>query len=136
MNVEMLHTEACPHAAEYLPRLRRIVVAAGVRDPVRVRLIADADEAQRERFLGSPTVRVEGRDVEPDAEQRSDFGLSCRLYVGTDGLHGAPLDEWVLNSLRGLSWVAARSPRPTWRRATGMTQRLGDRRCSLLLAGA
>jgi hypothetical protein len=136
MNVEVLHTAACPHAAEYLPRLRQLVVAAGVRDPVRVRLIADADEAQRERFLGSPTLRVEGRDVEPDAERRSDFGLSCRLYVGPDELHGAPRDEWVLNSLRTPVSGSAPSPHPTWRRATGMTQRLGDRRCSLLLAGA
>jgi hypothetical protein len=71
MNVEMLHTEACPHAAEHLPRLRRIVAAAGVRGPVRARFIADADDAQRERFLGSPTVRVDGRDVEPDADQRA-----------------------------------------------------------------
>jgi hypothetical protein len=99
----MLHTEACPHAAEYLPRLRQIVATAGVSEPVRVRVIADADEAQRERFLGSPTVRVNGRDVEPNADRRSDFGLSCRLYAGTNGMRGVPIDEWVLNSLRGLS---------------------------------
>lgn len=95
MTVEMLHTQGCPNAAAYLPRLRQLVADAGVSDPVRVRVIVDPDQAQRERFLGSPTVRVNGRDVDPGAQQRRDYGLSCRLYVRPDGLHGTPPDEWI-----------------------------------------
>jgi hypothetical protein len=64
-----------------------------------LRRIPDEAAAQRERFLGSPTVRVDGRDVEPGAEQRDDFGLKCRLYRLPTGLRGAPLDEWVLDAL-------------------------------------
>jgi hypothetical protein len=96
----MLHTEGCPHAAEYLPRLRRLVVEAGVPSAVRVRTIVDPAEAQRERFLGSPTIRVDGRDVDPGADARRDYGLSCRLYVGPGGISGTPPDEWVLALLR------------------------------------
>lgn len=101
MIVEMLHTDGCPHAEEYLPRLRRLVAESGVTDPVRVRMIADGEDAHREQFLGSPTVRVDGRDVEPGAEARRDYGLSCRLYVGPSGVSGMPSDEWVLALLRG-----------------------------------
>ncbi len=100
MTVEMLHTEGCPNAAAYLPRLRQLVAAAGVSEPVRVRLVTDPDEAQSERFLGSPTVRINDRDVDPTADQRRDYGLSCRLYAGPDGLRGTPADEWVLTMLR------------------------------------
>jgi hypothetical protein len=100
ITVEMLHTEACPSAAEYLSRLRQLVADAGVPEPVRIRMIDDAEQAQRERFLGSPTVRVNGRDVDPCADQRKDYGLSCRLYAGPDGLRGTPPDEWVLTMLR------------------------------------
>lgn len=96
----MLHTEACPNAAAYLPRLRQLVADAGVSEPVRVRVISDPDEAQCERFLGSPSVRINGRDVDPTADQRQDYGLSCRLYAALDGLRGAPPDEWVLTLLR------------------------------------
>jgi hypothetical protein len=99
MTIEMLHTEACPNAAEYLPRLQQLVADAGVTESVRVRLISDPAEARRERFLGSPTVRIDGRDVDPSAEQRQDYGLSCRLYTGPDGLRGTPPDEWVLRLL-------------------------------------
>lgn len=64
-----------------------------------LRRVPHEDAAQRERFLGSPTVRVDSRDVEPGAEERDDFGLKCRLYRVPSGLRGAPLDEWVLDAL-------------------------------------
>jgi hypothetical protein len=72
----------------------------GVSEPVRVWVLSNPDEAQRERFLGSPTVRVNGRDVDPTAHTRRDYGLSCRLYASPDGLRGTPADEWVLTMLR------------------------------------
>jgi hypothetical protein len=100
MLIEMLRTEDCPNAGPYLPRLRRLVADAGVTEPVRVRIIDDPEQAQRERFLGSPTVRVDGRDIDPGADHRQDYGLSCRLYGGPDGLRGTPPDEWVLGPLR------------------------------------
>jgi hypothetical protein len=48
----------------------------------------------------SPTIRVDGRDVDPDADRRRDYGLSCRLYAGPAGVSGAPPDEWVRALLR------------------------------------
>lgn len=100
VTVELLYTPDCPNAAAYLPRLRELVAATGITEPVRVRLVADPDEARRERFLGSPTVRVDGRDVDPSADGRRDYGLSCRLYAVDGGLRGTPPDEWVLSLLR------------------------------------
>lgn len=100
MTIELLHTEECPNAATYLPRLRQLVADAGVTEPVQLRLIADPTQAQREEFLGSPTVRIDGRDVDPGADERRDYGLSCRLYAGPSGLSGAPPDSWVLEMLR------------------------------------
>ena len=61
--------------------------------------VEDADAAEAERFLGSPTIRVDGEDVEPSASERTDYGLECRLYETPDGLRGVPADEWVLRAL-------------------------------------
>ncbi len=47
-----------------------------------------------------PAVRIDGRDVDPGADERRDYGLSCRLYAGPSGLSGAPPDSWVLEMLR------------------------------------
>ena len=57
--------------------------------------------AREERFLGSPTLRVDGVDVEPGARDRRDYGLKCRLYRTADGLLDAPPDEWVRDALCG-----------------------------------
>jgi hypothetical protein len=97
--VELLYFDGCPHYEALLQRLRELLLGVGAGDRLQLRRISDEPAALRERFLGSPTVRVNGHDVEPGASDRSDFGLICRLYSTADGLRPAPLDEWVLDAL-------------------------------------
>ena len=97
MRVEILYFDGCPSHEALLPHLRDLVGPEGVE--VEVRQVADANAAERERFLGSPTVRVDGEDVEPGASERTDFAMTCRLYATPHGLRGVPPDEWVLAAL-------------------------------------
>jgi hypothetical protein len=97
--VELLYFDDCPNYEALLPHLWQLLRAVGTDDEVQLRRIADEEAAQRERFMGSPTVRIDGRDVEPGASDRRDFGIKCRLYTTGDGLSGTPLDEWILNAL-------------------------------------
>lgn len=60
-----------------------------------LRRVESAEAADRERFLGSPTVRVDGVDVEPGAEERTDFGLKCRIYRTPEGMSGMPSPAWI-----------------------------------------
>ena len=62
--------------------------------------VANSDAAERERFLGSPSIRVDGRDIEPGAEVRADYALSCRLYRTEDGASGQPDERWLREALR------------------------------------
>ena len=61
--------------------------------------VRDPDAATQLRFLGSPTVRVGGRDVEPGADARNDFVFSCRVYRGERGLSGQPAEDWIRSAL-------------------------------------
>ena len=61
--------------------------------------VPDQEAAERLRFLGSPTVRIGGRDVEPGAEGRTDFGLSCRLFRTERGVAGQPDACWIQDAL-------------------------------------
>jgi len=61
--------------------------------------VPDADAATELRFLGSPTVRVNGRDVEPGADERGDFVFSCRVYRGERGFSKQPDAGWVRQAL-------------------------------------
>lgn len=99
MKVEVLYFDGCVNHEALLGHLADLLEQAGINTPIRLVEVPDDEIAQRERFLGSPTVRIDGRDIEPGADNRSDFGLKCRLYRTPDGLGGIPADEWVLASL-------------------------------------
>lgn len=100
MKVEVLYFDGCPNHEALLPRLRELIASTGIATDIEFVEVPDADAADRERFLGSPTVRVNGHDVEPAADQRSDFGLKCRLFATPEGLRGTPADDWVLAALQ------------------------------------
>ncbi len=80
-------------------RLPGLLAKVGAHAVLTEREVASDEAAETERFLGSPTVRVDGVDVEPGATLPHTFGLSCRLYRTTDGLRGTPPDEWILARL-------------------------------------
>jgi len=100
MRVEVLYFDGCPNHEALLPHLCELLGSAGASTDIELVRVEDADAAERERFLGSPTLRIDGEDIEPGADQRTDFGLKCRLFATPDGLRGMPADEWVLAALQ------------------------------------
>ncbi len=108
MRIEVLYFDGCPSHEAMLPRLPELLDRAGVDEEIVMRRVESPEAAERERFLGSPTLRVDGRDVEPGAAEREDFGLKCRLYPGEQRMSGVPPDDWVLAALR-----RATEPAPT-----------------------
>jgi alkylmercury lyase len=99
VRVELLYLDGCPSYGQLAPRLQQLVRDAGITDAVELRRVESDDAAQTERFPGSPTVRVNGCDIEPGADERDDFGLNCRLYRTKEGTHGVPPDEWITAAL-------------------------------------
>ena len=99
VKVEVLYFEGCPHHPDLLARLRDLIERAGVAAEIEQRAVEDDAAAQRERFLGSPTVRVNGRDIEPGADERRGYGLECRLYRSTERVSGMPDAELITAAL-------------------------------------
>jgi len=82
--IELLWWEGCPSHQRALADLREVLDALGLDpDAVDVRHVGTDDEAAAEGFVGSPTIRVDGRDVQPPAEEP--VGLTCRVYRRRDG---------------------------------------------------
>jgi hypothetical protein len=100
MKAELLYLVGCPSYEAFLPRLGALLAQAGVEVALEQRRVESDAAAQRERFLGSPTLRIDETDVDPGAEQRRDYGLKCRLYMTADGVRGTPPDDWVLQAVR------------------------------------
>jgi hypothetical protein len=108
MRVELLYFDGCPNYESLLGRLRRLLDSASLSAKVELRRVESDDDARALRFLGSPTVRVDGRDVEPGAEERHDYGLKCRLYRTPDRVDGVPSDKWLREALGVSRTVAPR----------------------------
>ena len=100
MRIELLFFDGCPSHDALVPRLHDLLASEGIDARVEQRRVASEEAAVRERFLGSPTLRVDGEDVDPGAAGRSDFGLRCRLYATDDGLRGVPDDRWIRAALQ------------------------------------
>jgi hypothetical protein len=83
MRVELLWWEGCPSHPEALADLERSLSAVGLDSRVQMVEIESDEQARRERFPGSPTIRIDGEDLFPcEAEP---FSLCCRVYRLRDG---------------------------------------------------
>jgi hypothetical protein len=95
VRIELLYFDGCPSHKRLRPRLERLLRQAGVSEAIELRRVDSPEAAEAERFLGSPTLRVNGQDVEPGASERSDYGLKCRLYRSDGEVGGLPPDAWI-----------------------------------------
>ena len=84
MTVELLFWEGCPSYPEARELLEDVLRDRGVDVQIQVTHVATRDEAARLRFPGSPTIRVDGRDVDPAGAQQPP-ALACRIYRLPDG---------------------------------------------------
>ncbi len=82
--VEVLTWSGCPSHDDALARLGSVLTELGrPEEPVIVRWVESDEEAQTARFVGSPTFRVDGRDIVDPGDEG--FGLTCRVYRRPDG---------------------------------------------------
>lgn len=99
MTIEILYFDGCPNHEALRLRLEELLERTLAPTAVQLVAVPDDEAARRERFLGSPTLRVNGRDVQPGADARTDFGHKCRVYHTPHGLGGLPSDRWILAAL-------------------------------------
>jgi hypothetical protein len=90
--VEVLWWEGCPSLPEALDDLRAALREQGL-DPeaIELREMTNDEQARVERFPGSPTIRLDGRDAVP-APEGEPFSLTCRVYRTRDGRVSATPD--------------------------------------------
>ena len=97
--IEILFFDSCPNHEPTMDLAREVLSELGLEAEIREVPVETAEDAETHHFVGSPTVRVNGKDIEPDALDRSDFGLSCRMYRGG----GVPPKELLLEAVREAS---------------------------------
>jgi hypothetical protein len=97
--VEILYFDGCPNHGPARELVERVALDLGVEVDLRLVNVQTPDDAQRLRFLGSPTIRVNGQDVEPAAAERTNYVHSCRVYRTDTGFAGQPDEQWVRHAV-------------------------------------
>ncbi len=84
MRIEILYVPGCPNYQPTFERLQAVLASEAVKTGIQGIPVTTEVEAKALLFPGSPTVRVNGEDVEP--HQTSVPSLVCRLYANRSGI--------------------------------------------------
>ena len=102
MNVQLFYVDGCSTYLRALDHLREALQleAPEAPDVDLVAVTSDAD-AQAKRLIGSPTIRIDGVDIEgPDADTQG-YALGCRVYSDEGRMAGWPSVAQIRQALNG-----------------------------------
>jgi hypothetical protein len=94
MKVEVLYVADCPTHPAAVKLVRDVLNSEGVAAEIRELLVTDEEMATDLAFSGSPTIRINGRDVVGESSPVKAFALNCRLYPDSTEI-GLPPVEMV-----------------------------------------
>ncbi|MBA3637179.1 MAG: ABC transporter permease [Actinomycetota bacterium] len=99
--VELLYFDGCPGYRKAEQSLKDALSREGIRSRVELVAVNTDEEAGALKLPGSPTIRVNGRDLFPSSTgEREDWRLSCRVYATPEGLKDHPTGEMIQAALR------------------------------------
>jgi hypothetical protein len=84
VQVELLYWRGCPSYPEAKALLEQVLAERGIEAGVDMREVMSQEDAEALRFPGSPTIRIDGRDIDPRGAA-SPPALNCRIYLLPDG---------------------------------------------------
>ena len=102
MKIEVFYVLDCPHYPAALAELRRVLAVESIAAPISEILVDNPGMAEALRFRGSPTIRINGRDIAGDSDLQH-FAVSCRLYPGQKqpGVPSEMIHRAVREAMRG-----------------------------------
>ena len=99
LKITFLYSEDCPSHGEALRRLRRSIEMEDVRADVDIVRVDTDEDAKKLKFVGSPTILVNGHDIDPSANPY--YALTCRAYTLEDGrISPLPPEAMIRRALR------------------------------------
>jgi len=107
--VELLWFADCPNHQTARAMLEEVIAEVAPGTAIRDIDASDPAAAASVRFPGSPTIRVDGRDIDPTFNDPGDYTPRCRLYRTSAGLRGLPERDWIVAALQS-SPGASRAP--------------------------
>jgi hypothetical protein len=99
VTIEVLFIDGCPNYVHAIERMKEVLREMNLTCEVVEIRIADSATAKSLRLIGSPTVMVNGLDIEPSARASEEFGFGCRTYVSGDQRDGLPAKQLIREAI-------------------------------------
>ncbi len=100
MKIELYYFAGCPSYLRALENLVEALEREGLDEDVCLIRVGSPAEAEAKRFLGSPTIRIDGVDIEGPEAERKGYGYGCRIYSHDGASAGWPSVERIRQALR------------------------------------
>mgnify|MGYP000038161510 CR=1 FL=1 len=98
MKIRFLYFKECPNSERALDLLREVLKEKRIDAEIEIVEIKSEEEAKKYRFLGSPTIQINDRDIEK--ERRNDPSVfGCRIYKTKDGHSGVPPKDMIVEAI-------------------------------------
>jgi hypothetical protein len=108
MKIDLLHIADCPNIEAARRLLKEALRELGLPEEVSEIEVCDSAQAEALAFPGSPTIRVDDKDVETSLPGQGTYGLSCRTYVIDGKRQGVPSQEIIRKAIRSAPALADR----------------------------
>lgn len=82
MTIDLLYFDGCPSYRQAWNDILDVLVEEKVDASVRLMAVEDSGRAQELQFAGSPTIRINGQDLE---DYQGDGVMACRVYKENNG---------------------------------------------------
>lgn len=100
MHIQFLYWEDCPSHERALERLKQVMAEVGVDAEVEILEVETEEQAQAWRFSGSPTILIDGKDIDPPSVE-AHAALTCRVYQWADSrISPLPSSDMIRRALR------------------------------------
>jgi len=99
--VEILYTDACPFWKETLKTINEVMKELNISLTVKNTKITTDEEAKRHKFPGSPTIRINGVDIDSAAKETTGY-IGCRIYMYEGRTYEYPPKQMIKTAIKRL----------------------------------
>ena len=100
MKIELLYFDGCPSREQASEILERVLAETETQARIEKINIMDEQMAIDHQFLGSPSIRINGVDVDPVARHSLEFSRKCRIYKTDTGIIGWPSSHMIEEAIK------------------------------------
>lgn len=95
MKIEFLYFDGCPNHETALTNLKEVIFETGIECGIDIIKVEQPEDVTKHRFLGSPSIRINGQDLEIVEDESTDYSMRCRRYKNGETIEGFPSKELI-----------------------------------------